>query len=305
MVGSAIIRRLQREGYDKLKLRTHAELDLLNQQEVNIFFESEKPEFVFIAAAKVGGILANNTYRGQFLYENLMIQNNVIHAAHRNGIKKLLFLGSACIYPKNASQPIKEEQLLTNILEPTNEPYSIAKISGIKLCENYYRQYGNNYISVMPNNLYGPNDNYDLKTSHVLPALLRKIHEAKIQNEKRVEIWGTGKPKREFLYVEDLADACVFLMNNLDANILYNKGISHINIGSGEEISIKGLAKTIQNIIGFDGELEFNTKFPDGMARKLLDVSRIKKLGWSSKTNLEVGLEKTYKWFIDNYHNFI
>jgi GDP-L-fucose synthase len=234
-----------------------------------------------------------------------MIQNNVIHAAHRNGIKKLLFLGSACIYPKNASQPIKEEYLLTNILEPTNEPYSIAKISGIKLCENYYRQYGNNYISVMPNNLYGPNDNYDLKTSHVLPALLRKIHEAKIQNEKRVEIWGTGKPKREFLYVEDLADACVFLMNNLDANILYNKGISHINIGSGEEISIKGLAKTIQNIIGFDGELEFNTKFPDGMARKLLDVSRIKKLGWSSKTNLEVGLEKTYKWFIDNYHNFI
>jgi len=305
MVGSAIIRRLQREGYDNLKLRTHAELDLLNQQDVNLFFQSEKPEFVFIAAAKVGGILANNTYRGQFLYENLMIQSNVIHAAHRNDIKKLLFLGSACIYPRNASQPIKEEHLLTNILEPTNEPYSIAKISGIKLCENYYRQYGNNYISVMPNNLYGPNDNYDLKTSHVLPALIRKFHEAKQKGIQSVEIWGTGMPKREFLYVDDLADACIFLMRNLEAIDLYESKISHLNVGSGEEISIKDLAKTIQNIIGFDGELEFNTKFPDGMARKLLDVSRIKKLGWSSKTNLEVGLKKTYEWFINNYHNCI
>ncbi len=305
MVGSAIIRRLQREGYDKLKLRTHAELDLLNQQDVNLFFQSEKPEFVFVAAAKVGGILANNTYRGQFLYENLMIQNNVIHAAHRNGIKKLLFLGSACIYPRNASQPIKEEHLLTNILEPTNEPYSIAKISGIKLCENYYRQYGNNYISVMPNNLYGPNDNYDLETSHVLPALIRKFHEAKQKGIQSVEIWGTGMPKREFLYVDDLADACIFLMRNLEAIDLYESKISHLNVGSGEEISIKDLAKTIQNIIGFDGELEFNTKFPDGMARKLLDVSRIKKLGWSSKTNLEVGLKRTYKWFLNNYHNCI
>jgi len=305
MVGSAIIRRLQREGYDKLKLRTHAELDLLNQQDVNLFFQSEKPEFVFVAAAKVGGILANNTYRGQFLYENLMIQNNVIHAAHRNGIKKLLFLGSACIYPRNASQPIKEEHLLTNILEPTNEPYSIAKISGIKLCENYYRQYGNNYISVMPNNLYGPNDNYDLETSHVLPALLRKIHEAKQKEIQSVEVWGTGMPKREFLYVDDLADACIFLMRNLEAIDLYESKISHLNVGSGEEISIKDLAKTIQNIIGYDGKLEFNTKFPDGMARKLLDVSRIKKLGWSSKTNLEVGLKRTYKWFLNNYHNCI
>ena len=305
MVGSAIIRRLQREGYDNLKLRTHAELDLLNQQDVNLFFQSEKPEFVFIAAAKVGGILANNTYRGQFLYENLMIQSNVIHAAHRNDIKKLLFLGSACIYPRNASQPIKEEHLLTNILEPTNEPYSIAKISGIKLCENYYRQYGNNYISVMPNNLYGPNDNYDLETSHVLPALIRKFHEAKQKGIQSVEIWGTGMPKREFLYVDDLADACIFLMRNLEAIDLYESKISHLNVGSGEEISIKDLATTIKNIIGFDGELEFNTKFPDGMARKLLDVSRIKKLGWSSKTNLEVGLKKTYEWFINNYHNCI
>ncbi|SVD65714.1 uncharacterized protein METZ01_LOCUS418568, partial [marine metagenome] len=237
MVGSALVRRLKRDGFDNFIFRSHQELDLRNQKAVSEFLQKEKPEFVILAAAKVGGIHANDTDRGQFLYENLMIQNNVIHAAHENGVKKLMFLGSACIYPRDASQPIKEEHLLTDVLEPTNEPYAIAKIAGIKLCENYFKQYNDNFISVMPNNLYGINDNFDLKSSHVLPALMRKFHEAKEGNVDFVEVWGTGEPLREFLHVDDLADACVFLMQNLDAGELYGQNISHINIGTGEELS--------------------------------------------------------------------
>ena len=297
MVGSAIIRKLHKEGYNNIVLKTHQELELMNQIEVKQFFEYERPEFVFIAAAKVGGIQANNTFRGQFLYENLMIQNNIIHAAHVCGVKKLLFLGSACIYPGNALQPIKEEYLLSNYLEKTNEPYAIAKIAGIKLCENYFNQYGDNFISLMPNNLYGPNDNFDLETSHVLPALIRKFHEAKLNGSKKVEIWGTGKPKREFLHVDDLTDACVFLMKKINSNQLYHKGISHINVGSGEEVTIEELALMIKDIVGYQGDLRFNKSYPDGMLRKLLDVSRLSKIGWRAKINLNRGLLETYDWF--------
>ena len=304
MVGSALVRKLEADSNRTLLVRTRKELDLLDQHAVNNFFLVNKPDYVFIAAAKVGGIQANNNYRGQFLYENLMIQNNIIHGAHKNNVKKLLFLGSACIYPRNATQPIKEEYLLTDSLEPTNEPYAIAKITGIKLCESYFRQYGHDFISVMPNNLYGPNDNFDLETSHVLPALLRKFHEAKECNKNSVEIWGSGKPLREFLHVDDLADACIFLMNNLDADQLYSSGISHINIGSGDEVSIKELALMINKIVGFTGELKFNQNYPDGMSRKLLDTSRIIKLGWRPNTNLIAGLKKTYNWFINNYNNY-
>jgi len=300
MVGSAIVRNLKGNGFNNLILRTHNELDLISQNEVLQFFNKEKPEVVFIAAATVGGIHANNTYRGQFLYENLMIQSNIIHAAHGNKVKKLMFLGSACIYPRNAPQPIKEEHLLTDKLEFTNEPYAIAKIAGIKLCENYYRQYGDNYISVMPNNLYGINDNFDLKNSHVLPALMRKLHEAKIHNSEQVEVWGTGKPLREFLHVDDLGDACVFLMNNLDAKELYSNDISHINIGSGEEVSIKELALLIKDVVGFKGDLAFNTEYPDGMPRKLLDVSRLNNLGWKSEIRLNEGLKSVYGWYLKN-----
>ena len=300
MVGSAIVRRLQKAGIKNLVLRTHKELDLINQKEVEYFFKSEKPEYVFIAAATVGGIQANDTYRGQFLYENLMIQSNIIHAAHVNKVKKLMFLGSACIYPRNSKQPIREEYLLSDYLESTNEPYAIAKIAGIKLCENYYRQHGDNFISVMPNNLYGPNDNFDLKTSHVLPALIRKFHEAKSNNEKSVEIWGSGNPKREFLHVDDLADACVLIMNNLEADELYNKDISHINIGSGEEVSIRELALLIKDVVGYKGDLVFNTEYPDGMPRKLLDVSRLNKMGWESKIKLDEGLKSVYDWYMKN-----
>ena len=299
MVGSAIIRRLKKQGFNNIIFRSHASLDLINQKEVANFFKSEKPNYVFLSAAKVGGIQANNTYRGQFLYENLMIQNNIIHEAHKNSVKKLLFLGSACIYPRNATQPIKEEYLLSDKLEPTNEPYAIAKIAGIKLCENYYRQYGDNFISAMPNNLYGPNDNFDLKTSHVLPALMRKFHDAKINKEKSVEIWGTGRPKREFLHVDDMADACIFLMEHLSAEQLYSLGITHLNIGSGEELSIKELALLIKNIVGFEGELVFNTNYPDGMPRKLLDVTRLIKMGWESNIKLENGLNSVYEWYLD------
>ena len=325
MVGSAIIRKLKEDGFNNLILRSHKELDLINQNDVFQFFESEKPDLVIIAAAKVGGIHANNTYRGQFLYENLMIQSNLIHASHEVGVKKLLFLGSACIYPRNAPQPIKEEHLLTDKLEFTNEPYAIAKIAGIKLCENYYRQYSDNFISVMPNNLYGSNDNFDLKNSHVLPALMKKFHEAKMQNAELVEIRGTGKPLREFLHVDDLADACVYLMKNLDAETLYNLpclpalrehagnrgefkrgqekeksvgNISHINIGSGEEVSIKELSKMIKNVVGYKGDLYFNADYPDGTPRKLLDVSRMNAMGWKSKITLDVGLASVYKWYI-------
>ena len=298
MVGSALIKRLKDEGYNNLVFYSHKDLDLINQQDVSDFFHKEKPEYVFLAAGRVGGINANNKLRGQFIYENLMIQNNIIHASHESRVTKLMFLGSACIYPRNANQPIKEEYLLTDALEPTNEPYAIAKIAGIKLCESYYKQYGDNYISVMPNNLYGPNDNYDLKSSHVLPALLRKFHEAKIQNTEFVEIWGSGSPKREFLHVDDFADACVYLMNNLDTKKLYGQNISHLNIGSGEEVSIKELALMIKNIVGYQGELQFNSDYPDGMPRKLLDVTRMSAMGWKSKINLGDGLSSVYEQYL-------
>ena len=301
MVGSAIVRRLKQDGFKNFILRSHQELDLIDQNSTQKFFKEEKPELVFIAAAKVGGIQANSTYRGQFLYENMMIQNNIIHAAHKAKVKKLIFLGSSCIYPRNANQPIKEEYLLSDYLEFTNEPYSIAKIAGIKLCENYFRQYGDNFISIMPNNLYGLNDNYDLETSHVLPALLRKFHEAKLNNSDSVEIWGTGTPIREFLHVDDLADACVYLMNNLDAEQLNEQNISHINIGSGDEVTIKELAMMIKVIIGFQGDLKFNSDYPDGMPRKLLDVTRLSAMGWTPKIKLIDGIQSVYEWYVKNY----
>lgn len=302
MVGSSLVRKLKSGGFNNLILKSHSELDLINQKEVYNFFRNIKPDYVFLAAAKVGGIHANNTFRGQFLYENLTIQSNIIHAAYKNNVKKLLFLGSACIYPRNISEPIKEEYLLTDILEPTNEPYAIAKIAGIKLCENYYRQYGSNFISIMPNNLYGPNDNFDLETSHVLPALIRKFHESNKKNKRTVEIWGTGNPLREFLYVDDLADACIFLMNNLDSKDLYDNGISHLNVGSGQEISIKNLAMLIKRIVGYKGDLSFNSDYPDGMPRKLLNTSRMDKLGWKPKYDLDKGLKRTYTWFQEKYN---
>ncbi len=287
MVGSAIVRKLKKEGFDNLVLRSSAELDLRNQQAVADFFESEKPQYVFLAAAKVGGIVANNTYRADFIYENLAIQNNVIHQSYKTGVKKLLFLGSSCIYPKLAPQPIKEEYLLTGELEQTNEPYAIAKIAGLKMCESYHRQYGCQFMSVMPTNLYGPNDNYDLNNSHVLPALIRKFYEAVEQNKPEVTIWGSGKPKREFLHVDDLAEACFFLMQN------YN-GEWALNIGTGEDISIAELAELIKNISGFKGKLVFDSSKPDGTPRKLLDVSRIHSLGWKHRINLEEGIKSIW-----------
>jgi GDP-L-fucose synthase len=291
MVGSAILRKLQQTGHQNFILKTSKALDLRNQSEVADFFAENKPDYVFLAAAKVGGIQANNTYRADFLYENLMIQNNVLHQAYLTGVKKLLFLGSSCIYPKMAPQPLKEEYLLTGTLEPTNEPYAIAKIAGIKLCENYRSQYGCNFISVMPTNLYGQNDNYDLNNSHVLPALLRKFHEAKTENKPSVEIWGTGTPLREFMYVDDLADACYFLMQH------YNEA-GFVNVGTGEDLSIKDLAILIQKIVGYDGTLTWNIEKPDGTPRKLMDVSKLKDLGWSAKTGLEEGIRKAYQSFI-------
>lgn len=290
MVGSAIHRALEREGYSNFILRTSSELDLRNQTDVASFFESEKPDYVFLAAAKVGGINANNIYRAEFLYDNLMIQNNVIHHAYLNNVKKLLFLGSSCIYPKLAPQPLKEEYLLSGYLEDTNEPYAIAKIAGIKMCENYRRQYGVNYISVMPTNLYGPNDNYDLNNSHVLPALIRKFHEAKVNGDKEVVMWGTGSPLREFLHASDMADACVYLMNN------YN-GLQHVNIGTGVDISIKDLALLIKNIVGFEGEIVHDLDKPDGTPRKLMDVSLLHSLGWNHKIELEEGIKMVYEDF--------
>ena len=284
MVGSAIVRRLMREGYDNIITRTSSELDLRIQENVNDFFELVKPEFVFLAAAKVGGIVANNTYRADFIYENLEIQNNIIHAAYINKVSKLLFLGSSCIYPRDCPQPIKEEYLLTGPLEPTNEPYALAKIAGLKMCEAYKKQYGCNFISAMPTNLYGPNDNYDLQKSHVLPAFIRKFHEAKENSEKEVEIWGSGKPLREFLHVDDLADACHFLMLN------YNME-SHVNVGTGVDISITELAELIKKITGFEGGLRFNSTRPDGTPRKLLDVSLINNAGWKHTINLEQGIK--------------
>jgi GDP-L-fucose synthase len=290
MVGSAIMRKLKREGFSNLVLKTSAELDLRQQAAVQHFFEKEKPDYVFLAAAKVGGILANNIYRGEFLYDNLMIQSNTIDAAYRAGVKKLLFLGSSCIYPKLAPQPLKEEYILSGQLEPTNEPYAIAKIAGIKMCDAYRSQYGCNFISVMPTNLYGPNDNYDLNTSHVLPALIRKFHEAKEKSDPNVTLWGSGKPRREFLHADDLAEACFFLMQNYnDAGI--------INIGTGEDLEIKDLALLIKKIAGYSGEIYHDLTKPDGTPRKLLDVSKLNNLGWKPAISLEDGLRSVYDTF--------
>ena len=345
LVGSAIVKNLESKGYTNLLYRTHKELDLLDQTAMENFFKEEKPEYVILAAAKVGGIVANNTYRADFIYENLQIQNNIIHQSYKNGVKKLMFLGSTCIYPKNAPQPMPEDCLLTDTLEYTNEPYAIAKIAGIKMCESYNLQYGTNYISVMPTNLYGPNDNFDLEKSHVLPALIRKIHCAKLLNERKhdevvkdlgvknideakeylanfgvdenkVEIWGSGKPMREFLWSEDMADACVFIMENRDFTDTYtltdganttctpnevkNQEIrnTHINIGTGIDISIKELAETIKEIIGFQGELYFNADKPDGTMKKLTDVSKLHGLGWKHTVELKDGIEKMYAWYL-------
>ncbi|TWI81386.1 GDP-L-fucose synthase [Lacibacter cauensis] len=288
MVGSAIVRKLQAEGFENLLVRTSAELDLRSQEAVDTFFKEHKPDYVFLAAAKVGGIVANNTYRADFLYENLMIQNNVIHSAYKHSVTKLLFLGSSCIYPKFAEQPIKEDYLLTGILEPTNEPYAIAKIAGLKMCDAYRSQYGCNFISAMPTNLYGPNDNYDLQNSHVLPALLRKMIVAKRTQQPAVEIWGSGTPRREFLHVDDLADACFFLMQEYD-------GTDWLNIGVGEDVSIRELAELIKAIVGYAGELQFNTSKPDGTPRKLLDVSKLHSRGWKAKIGLREGIERVYE----------
>ena len=334
LVGSALVENLQAKGYSNIVSRTHKELDLTDSKQVSDFFQSEKPEYVFLAAAKVGGIIANNVYRADFIYANLMIQNNVIHQSYLNGVKKLLFLGSTCIYPKDAPQPMKEEYLLTDPLEYTNEPYAIAKIAGIKTCESYNIQYGTNFISVMPTNLYGPNDNFDLEKSHVLPALIRKIHLAKLLNERNydailkdlkldtieeattylsnfgitansVEIWGSGNPKREFLWSKDMADACVFIMEHRDFKDTHTSGTNeirntHINIGTGQEISIKELAHKAKDLIGFNGELIFNTEKPDGTMRKLTDVSKLNNLGWKHAMELDEGLKTVYNWYLND-----
>jgi GDP-L-fucose synthase len=300
MVGSAISRRLVQSGYINILGKTISELDLTRQEDVESYIFAEHPDVVILAAAKVGGILANNTYRAQFLYENLMIESNIIHAAHLAKVKKLIFLGSSCIYPKYAEQPLREEYLLHGKLEETNEPYAIAKIAGIKLCESYFQQYGSNFFSLMPTNLYGPFDNFDLQTSHVLPAFIRKFHEAKKNNAPEVEIWGTGNPFREFMYVEDLADAVVFLMQNTNAGQIYELGIPHINIGTGKDITIADLAALVQEIIGYEGGIYYNTAKPDGTPRKLLDVSRLHALGWQAKTSLPDGILKSYQWFLAN-----
>jgi GDP-L-fucose synthase len=288
MVGSAIVRKLREKGFNNLALRTSSELDLREQQPVQAFFDAEQPEYVFLAAAHVGGIVANNTFRAEFLYDNLMIQNNVIHQSYRIGVKKLLFLGSSCIYPKMAPQPLKEEYLLSGTLEPTNEPYAIAKITGIKMCDSYRAQYGCNFISAMPTNLYGPNDNYDLTTSHVIPALLRKFHEGRGKANSVVSVWGSGKPMREFMHVDDLGDACLFMMDKFDEP-------GFLNVGTGEDLSIRELAELIGKITGYHGSVEFDTSKPDGTPRKLMDVGRLNALGWRHKIGLEQGLIDTYK----------
>jgi GDP-L-fucose synthase len=295
LAGSAIVRKLKQEGFENLLLRTSSELDLRKQEAVKDFFEQEKPEYVFLAAAKVGGINANNTYPADFIYDNLCIQNNVIHQSYKNGVTKLLFLGSSCIYPKNSEQPIKEEYLLSGYLEPTNDAYAIAKIAGLKMCQAYDKQYGCNFISVMPTNLYGPGDNYDLKNSHVLPALLRKFHEAKINNDPTVTVWGTGKPRREFLHVDDLASACFFLMQKYNDPAI-------INIGTGKDIPIGEMAQMIKKISGYEGEIIFDTSMPDGTFRKLLDVSKLHSLGWKPNISFEEGVSKTYR---EKFQNFV
>ncbi len=293
LVGSAIVRNLQSKGYNNIVIRTHAELDLKDQAGVFAFFEKEKPDIVVLAAAKVGGINANNTAPAEFAYENMQIQCNVIHAAHVNKVKKLLFLGSTCIYPRMAPQPIPEDALLTGPLEETNEAYAIAKISGLEMCKFYKRQYGDDFISCMPTNLYGPYDNYDLSGSHVMPAMIRKFHEAKINNEPSVELWGTGSPLREFLYVDDMADACVFLLENYS-------GEQHVNIGTGKELTIKELAETVKRTVGFEGEIIWNKNMPDGTPRKLTDVTKLHELGWTHKVELEEGVRLAYDWFREN-----
>ncbi|TSA40558.1 MAG: GDP-L-fucose synthase [Betaproteobacteria bacterium] len=291
MAGSAIVRRLQAGGYRNILTRTRAELDLTDQAAVSAFMNVEKPEYTFLAAGKVGGIHANNTYRAEFIYENLMMEANIIHAAHRAGVNRLLFLGSSCIYPRDCPQPIKEEYLLTGPLEPTNEPYAIAKIAGVKLCESYNRQYGRQYVSVMPTNLYGPNDNYDLANSHVLPALLRKAHEAKLRGGTKLEVWGSGRPRREFLHVDDMADACIFVMEGGITEGLYN-------VGMGSDVTIRELAETIVEVVGFEGELAFDASKPDGTPRKLLDVSTMRSMGWTAKISLEAGVRSAYGSFL-------
>lgn len=293
MVGSSIIRSLIEKGYKNIVCKSSNELDLMRQQNVEDFFVNEKPEYVFLAAAKVGGIHANNTFPAEFIYNNLMIESNIIHSAYKFGVKKLLFLGSSCIYPKFSEQPIREEYLLTGPLEATNEAYAIAKITGIELCKFYRRQYGCDFISVMPTNLYGINDNFDLQSSHVLPALIRKIHEAKINNKKEVIIWGTGKPKREFLYVDDLAEACIYLMMNYSHEL-------HINVGTGEDIEIKELTNIIKDIIGYKGSIVNDLSKPDGTPRKLLDVTKINELGWKYQISLEQGIKKVYQWYLNH-----
>ncbi len=294
LVGSAILRKLKQEGYQNLVTKTSAELDLREQEQVADFFKRENPGYVFLAAARVGGILANNNYPAQFIYDNLAIQTNVINQAYQQETKKLLFLGSSCIYPKHAPQPMKEEYLLTGSLEPTNTPYAVAKIAGITMCRSYNRQYGTNFISVMPTNLYGPGDNFDLETSHVLPALIRKFHEAKIENRSEVEIWGSGTPRREFLHVDDLAEACLFLMQHYDDSEI-------INVGTGTDVTILELAEIVKEVVGYRGEIKLDTSKPDGTPRKLLNVNKITALGWGPQLNLYNGIVHTYRWFTDHY----
>ncbi|QQS61163.1 MAG: GDP-L-fucose synthase [Candidatus Moraniibacteriota bacterium] len=294
LVGSSIVRRLKKENYKNIILLTKEELDLLDQHAVHNFFQKETPEYVFLSAAKVGGILANKQYKADFIYENLQIQNNIIHSSWKSGVKKLLFLGSSCIYPKLSPQPIKEEYLLTGLLEETNDAYAIAKIAGIKMCQSFNEQYNTKFISVMPTNLYGPGDNFDKETSHVLPAMIRKFHEAKVNNKKEVILWGTGTPKREFLYVDDLADALVFLMNTYENSEI-------VNIGTGKDLSIKELAKTIKGVVNFSGKIIWDTEKPNGTPRKLLNVSRLHKIGWKHSIELEEGIQRTYEWFRKSY----
>lgn len=302
LVGSALIRKLQGEGYDNLILRTHSELDLLNQTAVADFFIKEKPEYVFLAAAKVGGIMANNTFPADYIYENLQIQNNIIHQSYLNGVKKLLFLGSSCIYPRLCSQPMKEEYLLTGPLEPTNEPYAVAKIAGMKMCQSYNRQYGTNFIAVMPTNLYGPNDNYDSQNSHVFPGFVRKFCEAKRSGDKQITVWGTGVARREFLHVDDMADGCLFLMNNFDPTKEQNeKGEMFFNLGTGKDVSIKELAELFKKISQYDGEIVWDSSKPDGMPQKLQDMARMHSLGWKHKIELEDGIETSCQWYVDNF----
>lgn len=302
LVGSALVRKLQSEGFTNLILRTHAELDLLNQQAVADFFATEKPEYVFLAAAKVGGIMSNNTYPASHIYENLQIQNNVIHHSYLNGVKKLLFLGSSCIYPRLCPQPMKEEYLLTGLLEPTNEPYALAKIAGIKMCQSYNRQYGTNYIAVMPTNIYGPNDNFDSINSHLLPAFIKRFVEAKSNGDKQIVVWGTGVARREFLHVDDMADGCLFLMNNFDPTKEQNeKGEIFFNLGTGKDLTVKELVELFQQVVGYDGEVIWDKTKPDGMPQKLQDMTKMHGLGWKHKIDLETGIKQTCEWYKIKY----